>query len=144
MGWEDPLEWEMATCSSIIAWKTPWTEEPDRLQSMRLQRVRCDWVTEYKGLHRFFWLIFTSTTKNAVNQNSPPPSHMNLDSASSSSYFPKGVYTCQRHGGLYYLPAPKNEWLYWKWSWRDQVCLIMGLERLGKQLSNNHLARRQI
>ena len=98
------------------------------------------YVTDYKGLHRFFWLIFTLTTKNTINQNSPPPSYMNLDSASSSSYFPKGVYTCQRYGSHYYLPAPKNEWLYWKWSWRDQVYLIMDLERLGKQLSNNHPA----
>ena len=34
LGREDPLEKEMATHSSILAWKTPWTEEPDRLQSM--------------------------------------------------------------------------------------------------------------
>ena len=43
LGWEDPLEEEMATQSSIIAWKTPWTEEPGRLQSMGSQRVRHDW-----------------------------------------------------------------------------------------------------
>ena len=34
LGWEDPLEREMAIHSSIIAWKIPWTEEPGRLQSM--------------------------------------------------------------------------------------------------------------
>ena len=34
LGWEDPLEKEMAAHSSILAWKTPWTEEPGRLQSM--------------------------------------------------------------------------------------------------------------
>ena len=39
LGWEDPLVKEMATCSSILAWKTPWTEEPSGLQSMGLQRV---------------------------------------------------------------------------------------------------------
>ena len=33
-GWEDPLEEEMATHSSILAWRIPWTEEPGRLQSM--------------------------------------------------------------------------------------------------------------
>ena len=37
LGWEDPLEKEMAIHSSTIAWKIPWTEEPGRLQSMRLQ-----------------------------------------------------------------------------------------------------------
>ena len=40
LGWEDPLEKEMATHSSILAWKIPWTEEPGRLQSMGPQRVR--------------------------------------------------------------------------------------------------------
>ena len=34
LGWEDPLEKEMAIYSSTLAWKIPWTEEPDRLQSM--------------------------------------------------------------------------------------------------------------
>ena len=40
LGLEDPLEKEMATHSSTLAWKTPWTEEPGKLQSMGLQRVR--------------------------------------------------------------------------------------------------------
>ena len=39
LGWEGPLEKETATHSSTLAWKIPWTEEPDRLQSMGLQRV---------------------------------------------------------------------------------------------------------
>ena len=42
LGQEDPLEKEMAIHSSSLAWKIPWTEEPDRLQSMGLQRVRQD------------------------------------------------------------------------------------------------------
>ena len=42
LGWEDPLEKEMAPYSSTLAWKIPWTEEPDRLQSMGLQRVGHD------------------------------------------------------------------------------------------------------
>ena len=40
LGWEDPLEKEMATHSSTLAWKTPWTEDSGRLQSTELQRVR--------------------------------------------------------------------------------------------------------
>ena len=39
LGWEDPLEKEMATHSGTLAWKIPWTEERCRLQSMRSQRV---------------------------------------------------------------------------------------------------------
>ena len=42
LGWEDPLEKEMATHSSTLAWKNPWTEGPCGLQSMGSQRVRHD------------------------------------------------------------------------------------------------------
>ena len=42
LGREDPLEKEMAPYSSTLAWKIPWTEEPGRLQSMELQRVKQD------------------------------------------------------------------------------------------------------
>ena len=45
LGQEDPLEKEMTIHSSTIAWKIPWTEEPDRLQSVGLQRVGNDWTT---------------------------------------------------------------------------------------------------
>ena len=45
LGREDPLQKEMASHSSTIAWKIPWTEEPDRLQSMGSQRVGHDWAT---------------------------------------------------------------------------------------------------
>ena len=40
LGWEDPLVKEMATRSSILAWKIPWTEEPGGLQSTGLQTIR--------------------------------------------------------------------------------------------------------
>ena len=42
LGWENLLEKEMATHSSILAWKIPWTDKPGRLQSMGSQKVRCD------------------------------------------------------------------------------------------------------
>ena len=45
LGWGNPLEKGMATRSSIVAWRIPWTEEPGWLQSVRFQRVRHDWVT---------------------------------------------------------------------------------------------------
>ena len=50
MGSEDPLEKGMATYSSILAWRIPWTEEPGRLQSMESQRVRHD-----SDFH-FYWV----------------------------------------------------------------------------------------
>ena len=40
LGWEDPLEKEMATHTSILAWRIPWTEEPGGLQPIGSQRVR--------------------------------------------------------------------------------------------------------
>ena len=46
LGWEDPLEKEMATHSRILAWEILWTEEPDTLQSKGLQRVRHDLETK--------------------------------------------------------------------------------------------------
>ena len=46
LGLEDPLEKEMATCSNILAWRTPWTEEPGGLQSMGSQSVRHDRATQ--------------------------------------------------------------------------------------------------
>ena len=45
LGWEDPMEKEMATHSSTLAWKIPWTKERGRLQSMGSQTVRHDWET---------------------------------------------------------------------------------------------------
>ena len=56
LDWEDPLEKGMATHSSILAWRIPWTEEAGRLQSMGSQRVGLDWrdlahstISEYRG-----------------------------------------------------------------------------------------------
>ena len=52
LGWEDPLEKEMATHSSTLAWKIPWTEEPVRLQYMGSQRVRHNWMTSHSPSDR--------------------------------------------------------------------------------------------
>ena len=49
LGQEDPLEEEMATHSSILAWRIPWTEETGGLQSMGSQRIGYDWATNNKN-----------------------------------------------------------------------------------------------
>ena len=54
LSWEDPLEKGIATYSSILAWRIPWTEESGRLQSMGLQREECDWAT---NTFTFIWNI---------------------------------------------------------------------------------------
>ena len=56
LGWEDHLEEEMATHSSILAWEIPGTEGPDGLQSMELQGVEHDWAT---SMHMLFYLEYS-------------------------------------------------------------------------------------
>ena len=51
LGWEDPLQEEMATHSNFLALEILWTEEPDGLQSMGWQRIRHDWATEHAHTH---------------------------------------------------------------------------------------------
>ena len=67
LGREDPLEENMETHCSILAWRIPWTEEPGGLQSTGLQRVRHDWgdlaqkyaveeLEGFKQILRMYWL----------------------------------------------------------------------------------------
>ena len=56
LGQEDPLEKGMATHSSIIAWRIPWTEKPGGLQSMGSQKVGHDWATNIINNHHMTWL----------------------------------------------------------------------------------------
>ena len=51
LGWEGPLEEGMATHSSILAWRIPWTEEPGGLQSMGSHRIRHNWVIKRTHTH---------------------------------------------------------------------------------------------
>ena len=64
MGWEDPLEKEMATYSSILAWEIPWTGEPGGLQSLGLQRVRHNLVAKQQQE------IYTTTCKTDSQRES--------------------------------------------------------------------------
>ena len=57
LGQEDPLEEGMATHSSILAWKIPWTGEPGGLQSMEFQRVEHDWVSEHARMQAVFHCV---------------------------------------------------------------------------------------
>ena len=57
LGWEDPLEKEMATYSSTLAWKIPWMEEPGRLQPIESKSVRHNWVTSISIFNLIYTLI---------------------------------------------------------------------------------------
>ena len=64
LGWEDALEEGMATHSSILAWRIPWTEEPVGLQSMQLQRVGHNLATEQQQQNFNEFHIFIKMDKN--------------------------------------------------------------------------------
>jgi len=63
LGWEDPLEEGMATLFSILPGESPWTEEPDGLQSMGLQIVRHDWATK----HSIAWVHITGQKTHLIH-----------------------------------------------------------------------------
>ena len=69
LGWEDPLEKEMATHSSILAWRIPWMEEPGRLQSTGSKRVRHYWET---SLH------FTGDARHSDEDKNAHPAFLHL------------------------------------------------------------------
>ena len=83
LGWEDPLKEEMATHSSILVWKIPWTEEPSRLLSMGLQRVGHDWVPEYMHLFVYFWLLRVSIAARGLSLAVASRSYFSLRSTGS-------------------------------------------------------------
>ena len=68
LGQEDPLEKEMVTHSSILAWKIPWTEEPVGLQSTELHGVVCDLVTKQQQV---YYYKLPSTYSNSEPIGSP-------------------------------------------------------------------------
>ena len=90
-GQVDPLEESMATNFSILAWEIPWTEEPGRLQSMGLQRVRQDWMTEHACMYAplnvilncdpaYISIVSLVRLEDPSRQNSSENSPMHLES----------------------------------------------------------------
>ena len=69
LGQEDTLEKEMAIHSSTLAWKIPWTEEPDRLQSMGSQRVGHDCATSLSLSFHFFFMVQPSHPYMTTGKN---------------------------------------------------------------------------
>ena len=68
LDWEDTLEKKMATHSSILAWKIPWTEELGGLQSMRAQRVEHDLVTEQRQQQREINFNYNNINRSKVER----------------------------------------------------------------------------
>ena len=76
LGGEDPLEKGLATYSSILAWRIPWTEEPGTLQSMGSQRVGPEWVTKTHEASRWVPLEIDSL----------PPAKLHISFLCTASY----------------------------------------------------------
>ena len=64
LGWDDSLEEEMATHSSILAWRIPWTEETGGLQSKGAQRVKTEWLSSHTSLNIPRWLNISFCQKH--------------------------------------------------------------------------------
>ena len=109
LGWEDPLEKGMATHSSILHWRIPWTEEPGRLQFMELQRVRHDRVTNtfrkdtlMEGSSSGYGDLFLSLPYISVHPGAPGaesyrPRLATLFQDPSRSVAPEGSLTFESH-----------------------------------------------
>ena len=133
LGWEDPLEGEMAIHSSTLAWKIPWMEECGRLQSMGSQRVGHNWVT---SLHPH-WNFYPHYSVYPISPSSPYGDFLPslptcifilrlalecliniklLPSLSPPSLFPCPLYNPWPPGSLYYdlihmAPLPRGLFL---------------------------------
>ena len=103
LGWEDPLEEGMATHSSILAWGSPWTEEPGGLQSKGSQRVSHDWETKH------------STAAGAATKSLPSCPTL-CDPTDGSNQAPPSGFSRQEHWSGLPFPSPMHEREKWKWS----------------------------
>ena len=71
LGWEDPLDEEMATYSWSLAWRIPWTEEPGRLQSMGSQRVKHDWGPKHNSINHIFLSVLCTNPGTSLKTAKP-------------------------------------------------------------------------
>ena len=102
LGQEDPLEKGMATHASILAWRIPWAEEPGGLQSIGLQRVRHDWITN----------IYIQTYLDTLKWT-----WAKLHLASISSYLIRKPWWCFRSNCMSISSdltsnSPRNGWIF--------------------------------
>ena len=120
LGQKGLMKKQMATHSSILAWKIPWTEEPGCLQFKGSKRVKQDWVSKHKGesyhilvhlkLSDFLWInsksiLMFSLTLPTFPSPAPPPSV--ISSNVSNSLLPQGLCTC--HALCLECPTPWSQ-----------------------------------
>ena len=113
LGWENPLEEELATHSSILAWKTPWTEEPNRLQGTGSQRIGHDWAQTHTHTHSLIQaiiphqqtkIIFEKLNKNNWMTLPMPQSKKNI--SNKIQHFKRSIFILHVYRNL------KKYWTY--------------------------------
>ena len=148
LGQEDALEKGMATQSSILAWRIPWTEEPGRLQSMESQKVRHSWMTTLSwSLTNSSWVAQRFPilmVKVLCLRDSFSPRHtvvvgqplsdfiISLEMVGSHLGWTLGLEWSWKmfsgHRWTSYLGVPLGSWLLWTWWGVNQ---LSGLPREG-------------
>ena len=133
LGWEDPLEKEIAAHSSTLAWKIPWTEEPGRLQSMGLQRVRQDWATSLFSFYYTFSFLGNSSLLNNIYPRSSlttcdfAPAFIQPTCLLSISFMPVPVqelgYRC-----VMMMGSPPPDWLWESLGLNPENSLLLSLQ----------------
>ena len=120
LGWEDPLEKEMATHSSTLPWRIPWKEEPGRLQSMGSQRVWHDWATSLRKVIvcalMFISVGFPGSSKSAKQksqvQSLGGEDPLEEGMAAHSSILALEIPWTQEPGGLQFIGSQRvgHDW----------------------------------
>ena len=145
LGWEDPLEEEMATHSTILAWRIPWTEKPGGLQSMGSRRVRHERVTtlyflshtdaSYLPPSNYFTCKWLRTTR--IYQLIIPLS-IHAFTFDLNSYFPHARHgarcsesTDGKHSGLRPRTTPRGEMCGQELVCERSLCGDTGVPRVG-------------
>ena len=136
LGWEDPLEKEMAIHSSTLAWKIPWTEEPGRLQSMGSQRVGHEWAAEHTqlrinmGSSEFCFCKFAWNLR-IVFLFSPFPHYQHLSVTDSNNAF-KITSLLEVNFNIPFLMekemATHSSTLAWKIRWMEKPGRLQSME----------------
>ena len=116
LGWEDPLEKEMATHSSVLAWRIPWTEEPGGLRSIESQRIGHDRVNNIHAYINYKGLLCGSAVTN------PPAIQETRVRSLGQEYLPEEGMTT--HSSI----------LTWRIPWTEEPGGLqsMGSQRVGK------------
>jgi len=118
LGQEDPLETEMAIYSSILAWEIPWTEEPGRLQSMRLQKSQT-WLSHWTTTTNLYPKLSKCCSRHFYtgnwNQWTGGNSHINLEVWVKQYHAWASYWTSARHSSVSWLsfnpfPTPPSVW----------------------------------